>query len=181
VTPNSSDDIHRVIPAQQPSERDPGAGENHPSAGEHPFDCAGLGAAAQAASWIELSPGAATAARNGEYMSNRKSSESTFMNRRTLLSGAAVVGGALAGKAIERPSALGAKTSDTAKPGDSPNLNPPVVQVTSGKLRGIRDGKTSTFLGIPTPKRSGSKCRSRRSPGTASGARMRGAPCRPFR
>jgi para-nitrobenzyl esterase len=51
--------------------------------------------------------------------------------------------------AIEPASALGAKTGDAAKAGDSPNLNPPVVQVTSGKLRGFRDGKTSTFLGIP--------------------------------
>ena len=48
-------------------------------------------------------------------MSNRKShqsSESIFMNRRTLLGGAAVVGGALAGMAIEPASALGAKTVD---------------------------------------------------------------------
>ena len=44
---------------------------------------------------------------------------------------------------------MAAKTIDAAKAGDSPNLNPPVVQVTSGKLRGFRDGKTSTFLGIP--------------------------------
>ena len=35
------------------------------------------------------------------------------------------------------------------KAASSPNLNPPVVQVTSGKLRGFRDGRTSTFLGIP--------------------------------
>ena len=76
-------------------------------------------------------------------MSNRKShqsSESIFMNRRTLL------GGALAGMAIEPAPAMGAKTVDGAS---SPNLNPPVVQVTGGKLRGFRDGKTSTFLGIP--------------------------------
>jgi para-nitrobenzyl esterase len=65
------------------------------------------------------------------------------MNRRTLL------GGALAGMAIAPASALGAKTIDAAKAGDSPNLNPPVVQVASGKLRGFRDGKTSVFLGIP--------------------------------
>ena len=85
-------------------------------------------------------------------MSNRKtlpSSESKSMNRRTLLSGAAAVGGALAGMAVEPASAWGAKTNETAKTGDSPNMNPPVVQVKSGKLRGFRDGKTTTFLGIP--------------------------------
>src|SRR5579871_5268981 len=85
-------------------------------------------------------------------MSNRKSHESTessLMDRRTWLGGAAAVGSALAGMAIEPASALGAKTGDAAKAGDSPNLNPPVVQVKGGKLRGFRDGKTSTFLGIP--------------------------------
>jgi para-nitrobenzyl esterase len=30
-----------------------------------------------------------------------------------------------------------------------PNLDPPVVQVQSGKLRGFRDGKTTVFLGVP--------------------------------
>jgi para-nitrobenzyl esterase len=84
-------------------------------------------------------------------MSNRKShpsSESIALNRRTLLRSAAVVSGALAGMTIEPASAADAKTGD-AKAGESPNMNPPVVQVTGGKLRGIRDGKTSTFLGIP--------------------------------
>ena len=70
-------------------------------------------------------------------MSNRKS---YVMNRRTLLGGAAVV----------TASALNAaKTGDAPKAADAPNLNPPVVQVASGKLRGYRDGKTSVFLGIP--------------------------------
>jgi len=85
-------------------------------------------------------------------MSNRKphpSSESIFMNRRTWLGSAAAVGSGLAGMAIEPASALEAKTGDGAKAGDSPNLNPPVVQVKGGKLRGFRDGKTSTYLGIP--------------------------------
>jgi para-nitrobenzyl esterase len=66
------------------------------------------------------------------------SNESIFMNRRTLLGGAAVVA-----------SALGAKTTGGGKVADSMNLNPPVVQVKSGKLRGFHDGKTTTFLGIP--------------------------------
>jgi para-nitrobenzyl esterase len=51
--------------------------------------------------------------------------------------------------ALEPASRLGASTSGAPKGADSPNQNPPVVQVTSGKLRGFRDGKTSTFLGIP--------------------------------
>jgi para-nitrobenzyl esterase len=83
-------------------------------------------------------------------MSNRKSHESVFMNRRTLLGGAAVVSGTLAGMALDPASALGAaKTTGAPKAADSPNLNPPVVQVKSGKLRGFRDGRTSTFLGVP--------------------------------
>jgi hypothetical protein len=68
-------------------------------------------------------------------MTNRKShqsSESRFMNRRTLLGGAAVMGGALAGMAIEPASALGAKTGDAAKAADSPNLNPPVGEPHQG-------------------------------------------------
>ena len=82
-------------------------------------------------------------------MSNRKSqqsSESILVNRRTLLGGAAAIGGALAGMVIEPAPAAAAKTVDGAP---SPNLNPPVVEVKSGKLRGIRDGRTTTFLGIP--------------------------------
>jgi len=67
------------------------------------------------------------------------------MNRRTLLGGAAAVGGALAGMAIEPAPAIGQRTVDEARL----NLYPPVVEVTGGKLRGFRDGKTSTFLGIP--------------------------------
>ncbi len=68
------------------------------------------------------------------------------MNRRTLLGGAAVVGSALTGMAFEPTPAMGAKSIDGVS---SPNLNPPIVQVTGGKLRGFRDGKTSIFLGIP--------------------------------
>jgi hypothetical protein len=60
-------------------------------------------------------------------------SKSIQMNRRTLVGG---LGGALAGIAIESASALAAKTRGAA------NLNPPVVQVKSGKLRGFRDGRT---------------------------------------
>jgi hypothetical protein len=70
-------------------------------------------------------------------MTKRKShetSDSVSMNRRTLLSGAAVVGGVLAGMATELSSALGAATGDLRKSGGSPNLNPPIGEVSSGKL-----------------------------------------------
>ena len=85
-------------------------------------------------------------------MTNRKShgtSEPVSMNRRSLLSGAAVAGGVLARIAIKPSTALGAATGDARKSVGSPNLNPPIVEVTSGKLRGFRDASTSTFLGIP--------------------------------
>src|SRR6516164_4911287 len=84
-------------------------------------------------------------------MSSRKShpsSESITLSRRSLLGSAAVAGSALAGTALESAFAADGKVGE-AKAGESPNMNPPVVQVTGGKLRGIRDGKTSTFLGIP--------------------------------
>jgi para-nitrobenzyl esterase len=77
-------------------------------------------------------------------MTDPKSSAAlTSLNRRTLL------GGALAGLAAEPAFALAAKTGDAPKAAESPNMNPPVVQVAGGKLRGFRDGKTLTFLGIP--------------------------------
>jgi len=73
------------------------------------------------------------------------------INRRTLLGrGAALTGGALAGLALQ-PEMASAK--DAAKPGGTaiapPNLHPPEVHVKGGKLRGFKDGKTYTFLGVP--------------------------------
>lgn len=65
------------------------------------------------------------------------------MNRRSLL------GGAVTSLVAVPASSLAAKTADGPKAVESPNQNPPVVQVTGGKLRGFRDGKTTTFLGIP--------------------------------
>jgi para-nitrobenzyl esterase len=70
------------------------------------------------------------------------------------------MGGALAGFALQPGNALGQERSKTqqrgpqpaataTKPMGSPNLHPPVVQVKGGKLRGFKDGKTFTFLGIP--------------------------------
>ena len=83
------------------------------------------------------------------------------MNRRKLLSrGTALMGGALAGFSLQPGKAFGQERPETgeagsqpdanrANPTEAPNLNPPVVQVKRGKLRGFRDGKTYTFLGVP--------------------------------
>src|SRR6187549_10341 len=71
------------------------------------------------------------------------------MNRRQMLgTTTALVGGAVAGVAgnafaQERP-----KAPPAAAAAAGPNLSPPVVQVKGGTLRGLREGKTSSFLGI---------------------------------
>lgn len=67
------------------------------------------------------------------------------MNRRKLLtSGAGLLGGTLAGFALQSGCASNQQNAEEA-----PNLQPPAVQVKGGKLRGFRDGKTYTFLGVP--------------------------------
>ena len=72
------------------------------------------------------------------------------MNRRKMLgTTTALIGGAIASAggsafAQEKPSAAAG-----AAPATGPNLAPPVVQVKGGKLRGLSEGKTSSFLGIP--------------------------------
>jgi para-nitrobenzyl esterase len=83
------------------------------------------------------------------------------MSRRKLLGrGTALVGGALAGLGLRPGNAFGQEKptggkaspqagAASAKPVEAPNLNPPVVDVKGGKLRGFRDGKTYTFLGVP--------------------------------
>ncbi len=75
----------------------------------------------------------------------------TQINRRKLLAGGLALTGARA-LAQDKPKAAAPGAAAGAKPagaGSSPNMNPPVVQVKSGKLRGFRDGKTITFLGVP--------------------------------
>ena len=75
----------------------------------------------------------------------------SHMNRRQMLgTTGALVGGAVAGAAggafaQEKPRAE-APAAATAATGA--NLNPPVVQLECGKLRGLREGKTFSFLGI---------------------------------
>lgn len=73
------------------------------------------------------------------------------MNRRTMLGTAtALIGGAVASVAA---SSLGPERSDApaaapARAANGPNLDPPLVEVRGGKLRGLREGKTLSFLGI---------------------------------
>jgi len=75
------------------------------------------------------------------------------MNRRKMLgTTTALVGGAVAGVAgnafgQEKPKAA-EPAAPAAAAASGPNLNPPVVQLKGGKLRGLREGKTSSFLGI---------------------------------
>ena len=75
------------------------------------------------------------------------------MNRRTLLiQGAAASGLALAGGnawAIGQPKTRTQFAAEAAAAVEAPNLQPPVVQVKGGKLRGLKDGNVFTFLGIP--------------------------------
>ena len=64
------------------------------------------------------------------------------MNRRTMLgTTTALIGGAIAGAGSTGVAARAA-AAPAAKAGTSPNLDPPVVQVKGGKLRGLREGKT---------------------------------------
>ncbi|HJT88848.1 MAG TPA: hypothetical protein VJ732_13355, partial [Bryobacteraceae bacterium] len=81
------------------------------------------------------------------------------INRRTFSKRAAWTGGALAGLALPAPTAFAQREGHSGEAGSTPgapgakaappNLHPPVVQVKGGRLRGFRDGRTYTFLGIP--------------------------------
>jgi hypothetical protein len=66
-------------------------------------------------------------------------------SRSGLISRRKVLGGALAGLALGPGNAL---AEEKLKAAESANLHAPVVSVSGGKLRGFRDGKTFTFLGI---------------------------------
>src|SRR4051812_6178480 len=84
-------------------------------------------------------------------MANEPSQPVTGMNRRQMLgTTTALLGGVVAGVAgdafaQEKPAAA----ATPAKPVTGPNLNPPVVKVKGGTLRGLREGATFSFLGIP--------------------------------
>jgi para-nitrobenzyl esterase len=71
------------------------------------------------------------------------------MSRRQMLGTTALIGGVVAavtGDAIGQEKPKRATSTDT--PAAGPNLTPPVVQTTCGKLRGLREGTTLSFLGI---------------------------------
>jgi para-nitrobenzyl esterase len=76
----------------------------------------------------------------------------TLMNRRTML-GTTFFGGAVAGVAANvfgqaNASAAAHTATVAAAPETGPNLNPPVVQIAGGGIRGLRQGKTYSFLGV---------------------------------
>jgi para-nitrobenzyl esterase len=72
------------------------------------------------------------------------------MNRREMLGATtALVGGAVAGMAGTTFAADVKAAPAAVKAATGPNLNPPVVSIKSGQLRGLREGKTYSFLGIP--------------------------------
>jgi carboxylesterase type B len=72
------------------------------------------------------------------------------INRRTLLrlgtATAVAVGTASAMEQSKTGTQLAAKPASKS---EAPNLHPPVVQVKGGKLRGLKNGRVFTFLGIP--------------------------------
>jgi para-nitrobenzyl esterase len=69
------------------------------------------------------------------------------INRRKMLgTGAGLLGGAVAFAQEKQTPAAAAAKAPAAVTG--PNLSPPVVTVKGGGLRGIREGKTYSFLGI---------------------------------
>jgi para-nitrobenzyl esterase len=74
------------------------------------------------------------------------------MNRRQMLgTTTAVLGGAIAGMTGNVFAQDKTGAAPPAKPvaaASNPNLNPPVVEIKGGKLRGLREGKTLSFLGV---------------------------------
>ena len=71
------------------------------------------------------------------------------MDRRQMLgTTTAVIGGAIAGFGSDAFAQEKPTPTPSAAAAAGPNLKPPVVQVKGGTLRGLREGKTSSFLGI---------------------------------
>ncbi|HEX4566006.1 MAG TPA: carboxylesterase family protein [Vicinamibacterales bacterium] len=75
------------------------------------------------------------------------------MNRRTMLGTAsALIGGAVAGVTDvfgqDKPAATTPAAPAAAAPAANVNLHPPVADIKGGKIRGLREGKTYSFLGI---------------------------------
>ena len=71
------------------------------------------------------------------------------ISRRQMLGSTALIGGVVA--AVTGDARAQEKPKPTTSAGTSPagpNLNAPIVQTSCGKLRGIREGKTHSFLGV---------------------------------
>ena len=80
-------------------------------------------------------------------------SEERRMTRRSMLgTTTAVLGGVVAGVTTDAFGQQKPRPTATTGPADpvpaSPNLAPPIVDTKLGKLRGLREGKTLSFLGI---------------------------------
>jgi para-nitrobenzyl esterase len=73
------------------------------------------------------------------------------ISRRSVVrTGAALLGAAATGIGLESEAkAEGTLASGFGATGATPNYDPPIVRVEAGELRGFRDGKTFTFLGVP--------------------------------
>ena len=88
--------------------------------------------------------------KGGNMAKESSDARLSAMNRRQMLgTGVGLMGGAVAG--ISRLALAQEKPRPAAKAPAAvtgSNLNPPVVTVKGGKLRGIREGKTYSFLGI---------------------------------
>src|SRR5262245_4562156 len=91
--------------------------------------------------------------KGGQMAKERSGAMLSSMNRRKMLgTGVGLLASAVtvsAGSALaqekETHAATGAKLPTAAT---GPNLSPPVVTVKGGKLRGLREGKTYSFLGV---------------------------------
>jgi para-nitrobenzyl esterase len=72
------------------------------------------------------------------------------MSRRKMLATTAWLGGVVAavGGDVLGQERRNAPAGGPASPATGPNLSPPVVQTKCGKLRGLREGKTLSFLGV---------------------------------
>jgi para-nitrobenzyl esterase len=72
------------------------------------------------------------------------------INRRTMLgTTSGLIGAAVAGIGGNLFAQEKAHAASTGEPAAGPNLAPPMVQVKGGTLRGLREGRTLSFLGIP--------------------------------
>lgn len=77
--------------------------------------------------------------------------DGTMNRRRMLATSTAVLGGAVVGAsaaAFRRVSEAAPAAAPQGAPNINPNYNPPVVQVRGGRLRGLREGRIYSFLGI---------------------------------